>query len=161
MQKKCNSSCGNKSRFQEVCVRNLKNFPSSPCGEGMTRVEWELDNFGYSTKLEKTAPGCPFGILTEEKHSFCMFKFLAMTNEGLTYKEISKRIGLNTKQIETIEKSALQKLKGLSPVAELQSLHKEENLFSEDDDYSDMYFDYSDFNAETLMDLGSEEFTEK
>jgi hypothetical protein len=161
VQKKPKTGCSNKSRFQEVCIRNLKNFPSSPCEEGVSRVAWEQDNFGYSAKLEKTAPGCPFGILTEDKHSFCMFKFLAMTNEGLTYKEISKRIGLNTKQIEAIEKTALQKLKALSPVTELQNIHKEENLFNGNEDHSDLYFDYSDFNAETLMDLGDEEFIGK
>lgn len=155
----------NKKKFHEACIRNLESLPEGVCQEGLKRVQWDQVNIGYSAKAEKEAPGCPFGVLTEDKHSYCTFKLMAMSNEGMSYREIAKRIGLTVEQVERIEKLALVKLKGIGVISELHALHKQGDIFndpnnsSQDDD--DLYFDYDDFSAENLLELGSEEYTKE
>ena len=157
--------CSKKTRFQEACIRNLDSFPDAICAEGLKRVQWEQSNLGYTVKEERSAPGCPFGVLTEDKHSYCTFKLMAMSNEGMSYREIAKRTGLTIEQVERVEKIALQKLKGSIVIAELLAVHKQSDIFndpntsSQEDD--DLYFDYEDFSAESLMELGSEEYLDK
>lgn len=158
-------SSSKKTRFEESCVRKLTSFPTAICPEGLKRVQWEQANIGYTAKDERTAPGCPFGVLTEDKHSYCTFKLMAMSNEGMSYREIAKRTGLTVEQVERIEKAALQKLKSSGVVAELLSIHKQTGIFDEpnsaNDTDGDLYFDYADFSAESLMELGSEEYLPK
>jgi hypothetical protein len=161
------SSSKNK-RFHEACARKLLSLPVGICKEGFKRVQWDQANIGYSVEDELNAPGCPFGVLTEDKHSYCMFKLIAMTDEGLSYREIAKRLGLTVEQVEKTEKLALLKLKEATVLAELQSTRHQEKSFGtsgsltvSDDADGDLYFDYSDFNVESLMELGSEEYVKK
>ena len=158
-------SSSKKTRFQEACPRKLNCYPTAICPEGLKRVQWEQANLGYTAKEERTAPGCPFGVLTEDKHSYCTFKLMAMSNEGMSYREIAKRTGLTMEQVERVEKMALLKLKNSGVIAELFSVHKHSNIFNDPNASSteddDLYFDYEDFNAESLTELGSEEYLDK
>jgi hypothetical protein len=134
------------------------------CSEGLKRVQWEQSNIGYTAKDEKSAPGCPFGVLTEDKHSYCTFKLMSMSNEGMSYREIAKRTGLTVEQVERIERMALAKLRNSGVIVELHAAHKHADLFNDPNSEvhdDDLYFDYEDFNAESLMELGSEEYVAK
>lgn len=148
-------------RFHDCCPLKLKRFPEEICELGLQRARWTKDHTGYLAFEEKQAPGCVWGIPTEDKHSYCFFKFMA-DSEGKQFdeNEIANLLGLSKDQIKKIIETATIKLKNTEIVKELKDLHDSGGLFTEESSQNeeDIYFPDS-FNAEAVSAQGQVEDT--
>lgn len=140
------------SRFHECCPLKLKSFPKGICQMGLSRARWTADNPGYLAFEEKRAAGCPFGMLTEDKHSYCFFKKMADIEQPLSEEEIMKLLCLTKDQVRKIIDSSFHKLRGQGLIQELHQLHKDGGLFTEHgvEEDSDIYFP-DHFSADSVQ----------
>lgn len=151
-----NSSSRNVSRFHECCPLKLVSMPTGICENGLTRARWMADNFGYLAFEEKQqAPGCPFGILTEDKHSYCFFKLMADADgKAIEEADMVRMLALSKEQIRKIVETASAKLKGTELVKELHALHKDGGLFQDNEEFdNDIYFP-DGFSADSVVSDG-------
>jgi hypothetical protein len=141
------------SRFQSCCPLRRKTFPEGVCEHGLVRARWMADNIGYLAFEEKQARGCPFGMLTEDKHSYCFFKLMSEIEEPMTDEEISKLLCLSKDQIKRVVDSAFYKLKANESIHTLQELFEDGDLFEEQPLEDDIYFP-DEFSAESVQSDG-------
>lgn len=143
MQKKSSSSQNKKekvSRFHESCPLKLKSFPEGICEHGLVRARWMSDHSGYLAFEEKQARGCPFGLLTEDKHSYCFFKLMADVEEPFSEEEICRMLCLTKDQVRKIIDTVAAKLKNKEEIKTLAQDHKENSLSELDFMEEDIYF---------------------
>lgn len=145
------SNRSNVNRFQDCCPLKKKTFPTEICEHGLTRARWSADHSGYLAFEEKNAPGCPFGMLTEDRHSYCFFKFMADLDRPLTEEEISRMLCLSKDQIKRIVETASIKLKSTDIMKELKELHESGHLFEETSDISDDIYFPDQFNPDSVQ----------
>lgn len=152
-EEKPSSSQNNLSRFRDSCPLQKKELPEGICELGLTRARWTADHVGYLPFEEKNAPGCPFGMLTGDKHSYCFFKFMEDLDRPLTEEEISKLLCLTRDQVRKIIDSAAHKIKASAEVKEMENLHSTGHLFNDLDIDEDIYYP-DQFNADSVQSDG-------
>lgn len=118
-------------RFRRSCPRQLNSPPDAICKQGLERAQWTRDNVGYLSFEEKTAPGCPWGILSDDADCYCFFK-LMQNKDGqvFTEEEIAYRLGLSKQQIAQSMERAIQKLKDTEAIKDIAELHRQGGLFT-------------------------------
>jgi len=146
-------------RFKDCCPRKLEKLPDAICPFGLQRARWTRDNAGYLPFQEKIASGCTWGILTEDKHSYCFFKLMALTDgQAFSEQEMALLLGLSKEQIKKIQETAIKKLIKEPLIIELKALHKEGGLFDDVPDISDQDIYFSDgFSADGVSKDGEVE----
>lgn len=114
------------------------------CPLGLKRAQWLAGNPSSSATEEKVAPGCTFGMLTEDCFGYCFFKFIHNREQALTEEEIARRLGLNVPQVKKILERALRKINGTAWAEEVEELYRDGDLDSyTEDDESNFYYDSS------------------
>lgn len=144
------------STFAGSCPMKNKEFPDKVCPQGLLRAQWMSDNAHYLAYEERTeAPGCPWGLLTEDKHSYCFFKFIeAQDGQSASANEIAKSLCLTKYQVIKIEETAICKIKDNPLIPQLRELHRQGGLFTEDVALDlEIYF-HDDFNYEKVAEDG-------
>lgn len=155
---KASSSLSEVARFKEACPKNFEQMPLGICKFGLERARWTADNPNYLAYEEKyEARGCPFGLLTEDKYGYCLFKLMANIDRPLTEEEMMRMLSLNKDQINRITSTAIFKLKEHPIINELEQLHKEGGLFKDNEiEQEDIYFP-DEFQAEAVSADGTVE----
>lgn len=149
------SSQSNVARFKEACPKNFAELPVGVCKFGLERARWTADNPNYLAYEEKhEARGCPFGLLTEDKYGYCLFKLMANVDRALTEDEMVRMLMLSKEQINKITSTAFYKLKDNPLIAELQKLHADGGLFKDNEVEDDIYF-HEEFQAEAVSAEGT------
>jgi len=115
------------------------------CPQGFKRAQWLAGNPSSNAVEEKTAPGCPFGMLTEDSYGYCFFKFIHDSETTYTEEEISRRLCLNLPQVKKILTRSISKISKTEWSREVEELYQAGELFPENKDYEhdNLYYDCS------------------